>query len=111
MKIGVKIKEIRTKKNISQIELAKLLNITQPALAVIESDKRTPRIETLSRIATALNVDFLSLLPNELTEGAVIPSDSKEAEIYHFVSGFNDRGKQKVLDYVIDLSCNPQNIK
>lgn len=111
MNIGVKIKEIRTKKNISQIELAKLLNITQPALAVIESDKRTPRIETLSRIATALNVDFLSLLPNELTKGAVIPSDSKEAEIYHFVSGFNDRGKQKVLDYVIDLSCNPQNIK
>ena len=44
MNIGVKIKEIRTKKNISQIELAKLFTITQPALAVIDSDKRTPRI-------------------------------------------------------------------
>ena len=111
MNVGNKIREVRMKQNISQIELANLLEITQPSLAVIENNKRTPRLETLSRIATALNVDFLSLLPTELTKGAVIPSDSKEAEIYHFVSGFNDRGKQKVLDYVIDLSCNPQNIK
>ncbi len=101
-----KIKEIRTKKNITQNELAEILGITQPSLAAIESSKRTPKLETLTRIAAALDVSVLALLPSEISNGAIVPSP-EEREIIEAVSVLNDTGKEKVREYIRDISINP----
>ena len=58
-----RIKEVRTKKHISQAELASMLDTSQSALAAYENGRKTPKLETLSRIAAALDVSVLALLP------------------------------------------------
>ena len=101
-----RIKEIRNKKNISQVQLAELLGITQPSLAAIESGKRVPKLETLMRIAAALDTSVLSLLPSEISEGSIIPSP-EDRELLEAVSDLNDSGRKKVREYAADLGNNP----
>lgn len=64
MDIGSKIKEIRIKKGITQKELAEKLGTSQQNLAQYECGKRNPKLETVKKIADALNV-FMSDLINE----------------------------------------------
>ena len=101
-----RIKEIRNKKNISQVQLAELLGITQPSLAAIESGKRVPKLETLMRIAAALDTSVLSLLPSEISEGSIIPSP-EDRELLEAVSDLNTAGRKKVREYAADLGNNP----
>ena len=99
-----RIKEVRRKKNITQNELAEILGISQPSMAVIECG--IPRIETLSRIAAALDTSVLSLLPSEISEGSIIPSP-EDRELLEAVSDLNTAGRKKVREYAADLSKNP----
>ena len=99
-----RIKEVRSKKNITQNELAEILGISQPSMAAIESG--IPRIETLSRIAAALDTSVLSLLPSEISEGSIIPSP-EDRELLEAVSDLNTAGRKKVREYAADLSKNP----
>lgn len=104
--MNTRIKEIRNKKNISQVQLAELLGITQPSLAAIESGKRVPKLETLMRIAATLDTSVLSLLPSEISEGAIVPTP-EDRELLEAVSNLNTAGRKKVREYVADLSKNP----
>lgn len=56
MKYGKVIKEIRQKKNLSQGELASMLNVTQTYLSQIENDKRTPGSKFVETISEKLNI-------------------------------------------------------
>ena len=103
MDIGSRIKEIRSKKNIMQIQLAEMIGTTQSAVAAIESGRRTPKIETLQRIAAALNVPLLSLLPPDLIEGSFHPSTEEEKQICELISHLNPEGQRKVKEYAFDL--------
>ena len=51
-----KIKEIRTQKSISQLELSVRANMSQSFLASVEKGKKQPSVLTLLRIASALGV-------------------------------------------------------
>ena len=99
-----RIKEVRSKKNITQNELAEILGISQPSMAAIESG--IPRIDTLCRIASALDTSVLSLLPSEISEGSIIPSP-EDRELLEAVSDLNTAGRKKVREYAADLSKNP----
>lgn len=99
-----RIKEVRSKKNITQNELAEILGISQPSMAAIESG--IPRIDTLCRIAAALDTSVLSLLPSEISEGSIIPSP-EDRELLEAVSDLNDSGRKKVREYAADLGNNP----
>ena len=51
------LKAIRTKKGLTQIELAKRAMVTQPYLAMLESGAfRNPTLDVLRRLAKALKV-------------------------------------------------------
>ena len=104
--MNTKIKEIRLKKNISQTRLAEMTGTTQAAITAIENNKRVPRIETLMRIAAALDTSVLSLLPSEISEGAAILSP-EDRELLEAVSDRNDSGRKKVREYAADLGNNP----
>jgi transcriptional regulator with XRE-family HTH domain len=56
--IASQVADRRRALNLSQAELAKLCNTTQSAIARLESGGRPPRIDTLQRIAVALECDL-----------------------------------------------------
>ena len=62
--IAGKVSERRLEMNLSQRELAELCGTTQSAIARLERGGRPPRIDTLLRIAEALDCDLhVDLVP------------------------------------------------
>ena len=63
--IAEKVAERRIAMNMSQRELAELVGTTQSAIARLERGGRPPRIDTLLRIAEALDCDLqVELVPH-----------------------------------------------
>lgn len=60
--IGSRIKELRIKNKISQIELAGLCNFEKASMSRIESGKSNITILTLRKISKALNVKISEIL-------------------------------------------------
>lgn len=100
------IRYIREGKHISQRQLADAVGTSQSAIAAYENGQKTPKLETLSRIADALDTSVLSLLPSEISEGSIIPSP-EDRELLEAVSDLNTAGRKKVREYAADLSKNP----
>jgi len=69
--IASEVAERRAARGLSQRELAQKVSTTQSAIARLESGGRPPRIDTLLRIADALDCDLhLELVPRaDSTEG------------------------------------------
>jgi DNA-binding XRE family transcriptional regulator len=64
--IADQVADRRKELELSQAELAELVGTTQSAIARLESGGRPPRIDTLLRIADALDCDLLvDLRPHE----------------------------------------------
>lgn len=61
-KIGLRIKEVRTLKGLSQQELAALIEYEKSNMSRIESGNINPTILTLNKIAKALDVSLSELL-------------------------------------------------
>lgn len=56
--VGARIKEARLAKNMTQAELAEQLGVTYQNIGQWENGKRTPRLETLEKIAEALGISM-----------------------------------------------------
>lgn len=65
MNIGENIKYIRKSKGLTQRELAEKIGVTDSAITRYEKGDREPNIETLNKIATALEVTINDLIKNE----------------------------------------------
>jgi transcriptional regulator with XRE-family HTH domain len=74
--IAERVAERRAAWGISQRELAELCGTTQSAIARIERGKRPPRIDTLARIASALDCELVI----ELRPRTNPPPKGKEGE-------------------------------
>lgn len=59
---GYRIREDRAAQGLSLEQLARLTGISAPALSLIETGKRDPRLTTLKRIADALRVPLATLI-------------------------------------------------
>lgn len=60
----------RAARGLSQAELAQLTGTTQSAIARLESGRRAPRLDTLQRVANALDCSLeLELRPRTTSEG------------------------------------------
>lgn len=62
MELGEKIKVLRKSKNISQEQLAMMLNINRNYLSRVETDKSEPSASMLKNIAVIFNIDLNSFL-------------------------------------------------
>jgi transcriptional regulator with XRE-family HTH domain len=70
-RIADQVIEQRLARGLSQQELAELCNTTQSAIARLESGGRPPKIDTLLRIADALDCELeVALRPRTRTKGA-----------------------------------------
>lgn len=65
MKIGEKLKTLRSDQNLNTDELAALSDVSQSTISEIESDKRSPKLDTLEKICNALKVPIMEVLPVE----------------------------------------------
>ena len=89
MKIGDKIRSIRTQLCMASECLAIRSKIDQESLAQIESGEKQPDLDQLSRIADALFVDLtVELIPNKpLHDILKAQARKKAAEIVRYVQG------------------------
>lgn len=72
MKIGKKIKELRTKYNLTQEELANRLELTKGYISQLENDLTEPSISTLEDIVLALGTNLSDFFNDEKEENKVI---------------------------------------
>jgi len=56
MNIGLTIREIRTRKGLKQGEVARMCNVTQTHLSLIEKGKKNPSSELISKLGDALDI-------------------------------------------------------
>jgi transcriptional regulator with XRE-family HTH domain len=61
VKLGARIKGLRTERGVRQKELAQQAGLTPSLVSQIESDKLTPSLHTLGRLAAALGVPIGAL--------------------------------------------------
>lgn len=60
-----RLKYLRSSRELSQQELAELSKISQSTIAQIESGKKDPSINTLKKIASALDIELAILFASE----------------------------------------------
>lgn len=60
-KTGLNIRLERTKRGITQGELADLSGIARSTMGIVERGEQSPTIQTLIKIANALNIDIYKL--------------------------------------------------
>ncbi|MFB6346162.1 MAG: helix-turn-helix domain-containing protein [bacterium] len=63
--ISERIKELRQKKDLTQEQLSSLCNYSRTYIGKIERGEKSPSLETLIRLADALNTDLASLFQEE----------------------------------------------
>ena len=61
-KLGENLKTLRTKKNITQTGLAKILNVDKSFVSNIEKGKNNPTLSTITNLAKALGISTNELL-------------------------------------------------
>ena len=61
-KLGNNLKKIRTKKSISQGDIARALNVARSFVSDIENGKRNPTLATITKLAKAIGVSTSELL-------------------------------------------------
>ncbi len=64
MDIGKLIKQLRREKGMSQKDLAAKAHLAQSAISYIESGSKHPNIDTIRRLADALEISMSSLFPD-----------------------------------------------
>lgn len=64
MNFGESLKKIRKEKGLTQKQLGEKLGISQAAIGQFESNKANPKMETIQKIADALNASLNDLIPD-----------------------------------------------
>lgn len=86
MSIGTNIKIYRKKQNLTQKELATIVDVTDATINRYEQGQREPNIEMMNKIADALNVSVNDLISDSNT----IDISSMSIEDLDFLYGDND---------------------
>ncbi len=60
--IGDKLREFRTRRLLTQEELAERANVSPSTIANVERDNREPHFRTIRKLARALDIDPTELL-------------------------------------------------
>lgn len=100
MDLGTKIRNIRYNNNISQTEMAKVLEINRNYLSRIENNKSLPTAEILTKLAENFNVSVDSLLGLNLDgkEGEIAKAN-KIKKINQYCSYLNNNE----LDFIVNI--------
>lgn len=100
MSLGSKLRSIRKSRNWSAEYLGKRAGCTQSTISDIETNKRSPQIDTLEKIATALDMTLVELLPIEyhLADGSTLSDEEKE--MIHLLHKMTDEQRKAVFNLI-----------
>ncbi|WP_294403969.1 helix-turn-helix domain-containing protein [uncultured Clostridium sp.] len=104
MNTGNKIKELRKKRGLTQEELAQECGLSKNGIWNYENNKRIPTVNTLNKIADALDISFSELLDiNPLSENSNIYTNDKGAvtEVIPKTNNVNENLKMFDTDILI----------
>lgn len=109
MTTGEYIRNYRKERQLTQKQLGELTGIAEPTIRRYELGKLNPKLETLTRIADALEVKVGQLLP----AGASVEYDPPERLKRKFAiedafSKLNEEGQQKAIERVEELTEIPK---
>lgn len=127
MNVGEKIKSARLKKNLTQKQLGELCGMADSAIRRYELGGANPKIETLRRIASALDISLEEFMTDselslfESMANLYLKSDSEIQELEsldehtpqenYLMMKFrelNEKGQKKASDYIDDLAQIPE---
>lgn len=114
MNCGEKIKKYRTELGITQKELARRAQIATVSVQQYEAGVRNPKIETLCRIASGLDVPVdairsdLDLESFSTAIGKRIVATVDDEPMIYAYHKLNSDGQIKVIEYAEDLAGNPE---
>ena len=94
------LREIRKKRNITQIRLSIAAEVSQEAISAYESGKAIPSAETLIKLADFLDtsVDYL-LGRTDNSEPINFQKSNYDNELLHNFSKLNENDKKEVIWY------------
>lgn len=72
--VGHRLRQARLARGLNLHQLARLTGISAPALSLIETGKRDPRLTTLSKVAAALRLPLAELLESRPDAGSAPPT-------------------------------------
>lgn len=93
--VGMKIKEFRKEKKLTQKELADLVGIKNSAISNYEQGVRIPKRDFLFKVANSLNVSIDEFFPNQ---NRIIPS-STLSEINKINAQLSEQRQNNVLQF------------
>ena len=102
MTVGERIKAARKSKNLTQKQLEKLCGINEANIRKYESGRQNPKIETLEKIASALDVPmswFIPASPVDKEEYHRWLKQMKYLSICALLDQLNDAGTDMVRKY------------
>ncbi len=91
--IGPRIKAARERKGFTQEELAEIVNLSPMHVSVIERGVKPPKLETLVKIANALEASADELLQDVVSSSTLSLSGS----LSQFLDGLPKNEQQKIL--------------
>ncbi len=89
------LKELRTKKGLSQVEIAKTLKVSQRTYSNYEKGTTEPTLETLIKLADFFHISVDKLLNRNFEKNLT----KTQAEIIDIIEQLPDKNQQQVLDY------------
>ena len=99
--IGAKIKEFRLKRNLTQKELAKIVNVGDTTIANYEKGFRSPKKDTMFDLANAFNISIDDLFP---------PVQKNAVESTNPLPDASDLLTQQITDKVVQLTTQNKKI-
>lgn len=104
MELNERLRKYRKDAGLTQIELAEEAGIAVNSLRLYEAGKITPKFETLEKIAAALGVSWLDLIPKEVLNANTVEAfAAKSKENDALANDVVQHFPQKVLDMTHQL--------
>ena len=100
MPTGEKIKEIRKKRGLTQKQLGDLCGMADSAIRRYENGRANPKIETLRKIADALEVNVTELLNEGDIIGSIVTDNILQPNAIKDVASCNETVKSRYSKYL-----------
>jgi len=94
---GKKIKSLREKRKLSQLELAELVGVEVLAISQIENGKQFVKAETLESLKNALEISYPEMFDFDGNEPR---QNSRLKSIIVHLKDINDRGLEYILENI-----------
>jgi transcriptional regulator with XRE-family HTH domain len=108
IQVATAVRDLRRVRNLSQRQLAARMNVPRTYISKIENGKAMPTLNSLDRLARALQVDISALLRDAPTrhrdETAMLSADPFLAEIAKYAAHLDTTQKSIFLNHVRELA-------